>query len=234
MSRSVLITGGNRGIGLAIARALAEDGDRVAVTHRSGEPPEGLYGVRCDVTDTGSVDLAFDQVESEQGPVEVLVANAGITRDGLALGLSDQDFAAVVDTNLMGAFRVARRAAGGMATARRGRMLFLSSTVGLAGSPGQAGYAASKAALIGLARSLAWELGRRNVTVNVLAPGLIETDMISHVSAERKAELIHETALRRAGTPQEVAAVARFLTSDAAGFVSGAVVPVGGGHGMGH
>ncbi|MER5463024.1 SDR family oxidoreductase [Streptomyces sp. NPDC002668] len=232
--RSVLVTGGNRGIGLAIARSLAERGDRVAVTYRTGEPPQGLFGVRCDVTDEKSVDEAFSQVEQEQGPVEVAVANAGITHDRLALAMTDEDFGRVIDTNLMGTFRVARRAATAMATARWGRLLFVASTVGMAGSPGQANYAASKSALIGLARSMAWELGRRKVTVNVLAPGLIETDMITHVSEKRRAELIRETALGRMGTTEEVAQVARFLASDASSFMTGAVVPVGGGHGMGH
>jgi 3-oxoacyl-[acyl-carrier protein] reductase len=232
--RSVLVTGGNRGIGLAIARSLAARGDRVAVTHRTGRPPEGLLSVRCDVTDEKSVEEAFAQVEEVQGPVEIAVANAGITHDRLALAMSDEDFGRVVDTNLMGTFRVARRAAARMATARWGRLLFVASTVGMAGSPGQANYAASKSALIGLARSMAWELGRRNVTVNVLAPGLIETDMITHVSDKRRSELIRETALGRVGTAEEVARVADFLTSDASSFMTGAVIPVGGGHGMGH
>ncbi|MEV8326022.1 3-oxoacyl-ACP reductase FabG [Kitasatospora sp. NPDC056731] len=234
MSRSVLVTGGNRGIGLEVARTFAEAGEKVAVTYRSGEPPAGLFGVRCDVTDPQSVERAFAEVEAQQGPVEVLVANAGATRDMLMLGMSEEDFAAVIETNLMGAFRVARRAAVRMATARWGRVLLVSSTVGMAGSPGQTNYAASKSALIGLARSMCWELGRRNITVNVVAPGLIETDMIAHLTPERRAELVARTALRRPGTAAEVAAVVRFLASEEASFVTGAVVPVGGGHGMGH
>ncbi|MDP9396785.1 MAG: 3-oxoacyl-ACP reductase FabG [Actinomycetota bacterium] len=234
MSRSVLVTGGNRGIGLAIARAFAEGGDAVAVTHRSGEPPEGLYGVRCDITDTGQVEAAFGAVEAQQGPVEVLVANAGITRDQLVLRMPDEDFAAVLDTNLTGAFRCARRASKGMLRLRRGRMVFVSSVVGLTGSAGQTNYAASKAGLVGLARSLARELGSRGITANVVAPGFVETDMTAALGEQRRAEILGSVPLGRYAGPAEVAEVVRFLAGDAAAYITGAVVPVDGGLGMGH
>ncbi|MGH8922551.1 MAG: SDR family NAD(P)-dependent oxidoreductase, partial [Actinomycetes bacterium] len=171
MTRSVLVTGGNRGIGLAVARAFAEAGDKVAITYRSGQPPAGLFGVRCDVTDAAAVRSAFEEVQSQQGAVEVLVANAGITRDVLLLGMSERDFQDVVETNLIGSIRVAKQAAAAMAKARWGRMIFMASTVGFSGSPGQTNYAASKTALVGLARSIAWELGSRKVTANIVAPG---------------------------------------------------------------
>jgi 3-oxoacyl-[acyl-carrier protein] reductase len=234
VSRSVLVTGGNRGIGLAIARGFAEAGDKVAVTYRSGEPPEDLFGVRCDVTDAATVDAAFDEVEAQHGPVEVLVANAGITRDTLLLRMSEADFSAVVDTNLAGSFRVAKRAAKGMLRARRGRLIFISSVVGLLGSAGQANYAASKAGLVGLARSLARELGSRNITANVVAPGFVQTDMTDALGEERKAEIIANVPLGRYATPDEVAKVVQFLAGDAAGYITGAVIPVDGGLGMGH
>jgi 3-oxoacyl-[acyl-carrier protein] reductase len=234
MARSVLVTGGNRGIGLAIARALAADGDAVAVTYRSGEPPEGMYGVRCDVTDTAQVDAAFADVEEHQGPVEVLVANAGVTRDQLVLRMSDEDFAAVLDTNLTGAFRVARRASKGMLRLRRGRLVFISSVVGLTGSAGQVNYAASKAGLVGMARSLARELGSRGITANVVAPGFVETDMTAELGEDRKKEILAAVPLGRYATPDEVAGVVRFLAGDAGAYVTGAVVPVDGGLGMGH
>ena len=232
--RSVLVTGGNRGIGLAIARAFAGDGDRVAVTYRSGPPPDGLLGVRCDVTDTGEVEAAFGEVEQAQGPVEVLVANAGITRDQLVLRMSDEDFAAVLDTNLGGAFRVARRATKGMLRLRRGRLVFISSVVALLGGAGQVNYAASKAALVGLARSLARELGSRGITANVVAPGFIETDMTAGLPEERKKEILAAVPLGRYGSVEEVAGTVRFLASDAGAYVTGAVLPVDGGLGMGH
>lgn len=234
MGRSVLVTGGNRGIGLAIARALAGDGDRVAVTYRTGEPPEGLFGVVCDVTDTASVDAALTAVEAEQGPVEVLVANAGITRDQLLLRMRDDEFTGVLDTNLTGAFRCARRAAKGMLRMRRGRMIFISSVVGLYGGPGQANYAASKAGLVGLARSVTRELAGRGITANVVAPGFIETDMTAVLPDETRDGHAKAIPAGRMGQPEEVANAVRFLASDAAAYISGAVLPVDGGLGMGH
>jgi 3-oxoacyl-[acyl-carrier protein] reductase len=233
-SRSVLVTGGNRGIGLAIARAFAALGDTVAVTYRSGEPPEGLFGVRADVTDDDSLDAAFAAVTEHQGPVEVLVANAGITRDMLTLRMTDEDFTAVVDTNLTGAFRVARRAAKGMLRLRRGRLIFVSSVVGLSGSAGQVNYAASKAGMVGMARSLARELGSRSITANVVAPGFVETDMTAALDDARRAEILTSVPLARYATAEEVAGVVTFLASAEAGYITGAVVPVDGGLGMGH
>ncbi|NED97524.1 3-oxoacyl-[acyl-carrier-protein] reductase [Phytoactinopolyspora alkaliphila] len=234
MSRSVLVTGGNRGIGLAIARAFAEAGDAVTITHRSGEPPEGLSGVLCDVTDAASVEAAFEKVEAEQGPVEVLVANAGITRDTLMLRMSEDDFTDVVDTNLSGAFRVAKRASKGMLRARKGRIVFISSVVGLLGSAGQVNYAASKAGMVGMARSIARELGSRSITANVVAPGFVESDMTASLSEDRKDEILKGIPLGRYASAEEVARVVRWLASDEAAYITGAVVPVDGGLGMGH
>ena len=234
MARSVLVTGGNRGIGLAIARAFAAQGDAVAITYRSGEPPEGLFGVKADVTDDASLDAAFAEVEDHQGPVEVLVANAGITRDTLMLRMTEDDFTAVVDTNLTGAFRVAKRAARGMLRMRTGRLIFISSVVGLSGSAGQVNYAAAKAGLVGLARSLARELGSRGITANVVAPGFVETDMTASLTAERQAEIVGQVPLGRYASPDEVAGVVTFLAGEHAGYITGAVVPVDGGLGMGH
>ncbi|MEU0657785.1 SDR family oxidoreductase [Streptomyces lavendulocolor] len=233
MSRSVLVTGGNRGIGLAVARALADAGDKVAVTYRSGEPPAGLFGVRCDVTDSEAVARAVEEVTIQQGPVEVLVSNAGITRDGLLLSMSEETFGSVVDTNLMGAVRVTQQVVPGMLKARWGRLIYVSSTTGTAGAPGQANYAASKAALIGLARSLAKELGPRNITANTVSPGIIATDMAEGVTGARMKQLLSETALNRTGTPQEVAEVVRFLAGDGSSYVTGANIPVTGGGGVG-
>ena len=232
--RSVLVTGGNRGIGLAIARSFAAAGDRVTVTYRSGEPPEGLTGVRCDVTDPASVDAAFAEVEAAQGPVEVLVANAGVTRDQLILRMPEEDFAAVVETNLAGSWRVAKRAAKGMLRLRRGRVVFISSVVGLLGSAGQSNYAASKAGLVGLARSLARELGSRGITFNVVAPGFVETDMTAALPEDLQQTYKGQIPLGRFASVDEVAGVVRFLASDEAAYVTGAVVPVDGGLGMGH
>jgi 3-oxoacyl-[acyl-carrier protein] reductase len=232
--RSVLVTGGNRGIGLAIARSFAAAGDRVAVTYRTGEPPEGFLGVICDVTDGASVDAAFSAVEEEQGPVEVLVANAGVTRDQLILRMPEQDFAAVVDTNLGGSWRVAQRATKGMLRLKRGRIIFISSVVGLLGSAGQTNYAASKAGLVGLARSLARELGSRSITANVVAPGFVETDMTAELAAELQKSYQAQIPLGRFCSPDEVAAVVRFLAGDAGAYITGAVIPVDGGLGMGH
>jgi len=234
LSRSVLVTGGNRGIGLAIARAFAEAGDKVAVTYRSGEPPEGLFGVKCDITDTEQVDQAFKEVEAEHGPVEVLVANAGVTKDTLLLRMSEEDFTSVLDTNLTGAFRVVKRATKLMMRARKGRVVLISSVVGLTGSPGQANYAASKAGLVGFARSLARELGPRNITVNVVAPGFVDTDMTAVLSDERRAEIVAGVPLGRYADPAEIASTVRFLSSDEAAYITGAVIPVDGGLGMGH
>lgn len=234
MSRSVLVTGGNRGIGLAIARAFAARGDRVAVTHRGTGVPDGLYGVRCDVTDGAQVDAAFSAAEAEHGPVEVVVSNAGANDDTLLLRMSEEQFARVLDTNLTGAYRVAKRAAAKMLRARYGRLIFISSVVGLTGSAGQANYAAAKAGLVGLARSIAREFGARGITANVVAPGFVDTDMTRALPEQRRAEIVGQVPLGRYATVEEVAGVVTFLASDAAAYVTGAVVPVDGGLGMGH
>jgi 3-oxoacyl-[acyl-carrier protein] reductase len=232
--RSVLVTGGNRGIGRAIAEAFAANGDDVAITYRSGQPPDGFLAVRCDVTDPASVDAAFAEVEERQGPVEVLVANAGITKDTLVLRMSEQEWSSVIDTNLTGSFRVAKRAAKGMLRLRRGRIIFISSVVGLLGSAGQVNYAASKAGLVGMARSLARELGSRSITANVVAPGFVETEMTEVLPEEKKAEYKAQIPLQRYATTAEVAAVVTWLASDGGAYVTGAVIPVDGGLGMGH
>ena len=232
--RSVLVTGGNRGIGLAIARALADAGHRVAVTHRSGEPPEGLAGVVCDVTDPASIDAAFTEIEKTQGPIEVLVSNAGITDDTLLLRMSDDTFTRVLDANLTGSYRVAKRAATGMLRKRWGRMIFISSVVGLSGGAGQANYSSSKAGLVGLARSIARELGSRNITANVIAPGFVDTDMTRALPEARRTEIIAQVPLRRYADPSEIASAVVFLASEGAGYITGAVLPVDGGLGMGH
>jgi 3-oxoacyl-[acyl-carrier protein] reductase len=234
VSRSVLVTGGNRGIGRAIAEAFAANGDDVAITYRSGQPPDGFLAVRCDVTDAASVDAAFAEVEERQGPVEVLVANAGITKDTLVLRMSEQEWSSVIDTNLTGSFRVAKRAAKGMLRLRRGRIIFISSVVGLLGSAGQVNYAASKAGLVGMARSLARELGSRSITANVVAPGFVETEMTEVLPEEKKAEYKAQIPLQRYATTAEVAAVVTWLASDGGAYVTGAVIPVDGGLGMGH
>jgi len=234
VGRSVLVTGGNRGIGLAVARAFAEAGDDVAVTYRTGEPPAGLTGVVCDVTDPATVESAFAEVEERQGPVEVLVANAGITRDTLLLRMSDEDWDAVLATNLTGSFRVARRAAKAMLRLRRGRIVFVSSVVGLLGSAGQVNYAASKSGLVGMARSIARELGSRGITANVVAPGFVESDMTGELSPELRERYLGQVPLGRFTTPEEVAAVVRWIAGPEAGYLTGAVIPVDGGLGMGH
>jgi NAD(P)-dependent dehydrogenase (short-subunit alcohol dehydrogenase family) len=234
VGRSVLVTGGNRGIGLAIARRLAAAGDSVTVTSRSGEPVDKLDVVRCDVTDSASVDQAFTVVEQRQGPVEVLVANAGITKDQLLALLSEDAFTEVLDTNLTGAYRTAKRAVKPMMRMRRGRLIFISSVVGLYGSAGQANYAASKAGMVGLARSLARELGSRNITANVVAPGFVHSDMTAVLSEERVKAIKAAVPLARLAEPDEVAGVVEFLASDAAAYITGAVIPVDGGLGMGH
>jgi 3-oxoacyl-[acyl-carrier protein] reductase len=234
VGRSVLVTGGNRGIGRAIAEAFRAAGDDVAITYRSGEPPEGFLAVRCDITDPDAVESAFGEIEEKQGPVEVLVANAGITRDTLLLRMSEQDWADVLDTNLTGTFRVTKRAAKGMLRLRRGRIVLISSVVGMLGSAGQVNYAASKAGLVGMARSLARELGSRGITTNVVAPGFVETEMTEVLPEEKKAEYKAQIPLQRYATVDEVASTVQWLASDGAGYVTGALIPVDGGLGMGH
>ena len=234
MSRSVLVTGGNRGIGRAIAEAFVASGDQVAITHRSGEPPEGMLAVRCDVTDPDSVEAAFTEIEAAHGPVEVLVANAGITADTLVLRMSEDDWGRVIDTNLTGSFRVAKRAAKGMLRLRRGRLIFISSVVGLLGSAGQVNYAASKAGLVGMARSLARELGSRSITANVVAPGFVETEMTAVLPEETQKQYKSQIPLGRFASVDDVASVVHWLGSDDAAYVTGAVIPVDGGLGMGH
>jgi 3-oxoacyl-[acyl-carrier protein] reductase len=234
LARTVLVTGGNRGIGLAIARAFAAQGDTVAVTHRGSGAPGGLFGVKCDITDSEQVEAAFAAVEAEQGPVEVLVANAGITEDTLLLRMSEDQFTRVLDANLTGAFRVAKRASAKMLRARKGRLIFISSVVGLSGSAGQVNYAASKAGLVGMARSIARELGSRSITANVVAPGFVDTDMTAALSEDRKKEILASVPLGRYASPEEVAGVVTWLASDAGAYVTGAVIPVDGGLGMGH
>lgn len=233
VARSVLVTGGNRGIGLATARLLATQGHRVAVTYRS-TPPEGLLAVRCDVTSSDDVDRAFSEVEAAHGPVEVVISNAGITQDGLLLRMSEPAFTEVLDTNLTAAYRVAKRASRAMLKARWGRLVFVSSVVGLSGAAGQVNYAASKSGLIGLSRSLARELGSRGITSNVVAPGYVETDMTAGLPEARREELVRTVPLGRTATADEIAAVIAFLASDGAGYVTGAILPVDGGLGMGH
>jgi 3-oxoacyl-[acyl-carrier protein] reductase len=233
--RIVLITGGSRGIGLACAERFRSLGDHVAVTYHSSPPPDGFFGVKCDVTDTAQVDAAFAAVEAEfGGPVEILVSNAGVTRDTLLLRMSEDDFASVIDANLTAAYRVTKRAARGMLKARRGRIVLMSSVVGLLGAAGQANYAASKAGLVGLARSLARELGSRSITVNVVAPGPVATDMTASLGEDRMAQIVAAVPLARAATPEEIAGVVAFLASADAAYITGAVIPVDGGLGMGH
>jgi 3-oxoacyl-[acyl-carrier protein] reductase len=234
MSRVVLITGGSRGIGLACAQRFAALGDKVAVTYNSSPPPSEFFGVKCDVTDTAQVDAAFKAVEEHFGPVEILVSNAGITKDTLLLRMSETDFSSVVDANLTAAFRVVKRATQGMLKARKGRIILMSSVVGLLGSAGQANYAASKAGLVGFARSLARELGSRSITVNVVAPGPVATDMTAALSEDRMKELTSAVPLNRVATPDEIAGVVAFLASSDGGYITGAVIPVDGGLGMGH
>jgi NAD(P)-dependent dehydrogenase (short-subunit alcohol dehydrogenase family) len=234
LARTVLVTGGNRGIGLAIAQAFAKQGDRVAVTHRGSGAPDGLFGVQCDITDSAAVDAAFTTIEKELGPVEVLVANAGITDDTLLLRMSEEQFGRVVDTNLTGSFRVAKRASSKMLRAKWGRIVFISSVVGLYGGPGQVNYAESKAGLVGMARSITRELGSRNITANVVAPGFIDTEMTDVLSDARKEEILKAIPAGRLASPDEVAQTVVFLAGDQAAYINGAVIPVDGGLGMGH
>jgi len=232
--RTVLVTGGNRGIGRAVASRLHADGHRVAVTHRGSGAPDGLFGVHCDVTNPDSVDAAFTAVEAEYGPVEVVVANAGTTEDTLLMRMKDEQFTRVLDANLTGAFRVARRASRGMLRARFGRLVFIGSVVGQSGTAGQVNYASSKAGLIGMARSLTRELGSRNITANVVAPGFIETDMTAGLDDKTQEMAVAAIPLGRKGSAEDVAGVVSFLAGDDAGYISGAVIPVDGGMGMGH
>lgn len=234
MSRVVLITGGSKGIGLACAQHFANLGDKVAITYNSTKPSDDFFSVKCDVTSQADVDAAFAAVEEKFGAVQVLVANAGITKDLLLLRMNEIDFTSVIDANLTGAYRVCKRAIQGMLRARSGRVIFMSSVVGLLGSAGQANYAASKAGLVGLARSLARELGSRSITVNVVAPGPVETDMTAALTDEQRTKMIDAVPLGRTATPQEIAAVVAFLASQDAGYITGAVIPVDGGLGMGH
>lgn len=234
MSRVVLITGGSRGIGLACAQKFASLGDKVAVTYNSSPPPPEFFGVKCDVTNPDEVEAAFAAVEEHFGPVEVLVSNAGITKDTLLLRMSESDFASVLDANLTAAFRVVKRATPKMLKARSGRIILMSSVVGLLGSAGQANYAASKAGLVGFARSLARELGSRSITVNVVSPGPVATDMTAALGEERLKELTSAVPLQRMATPEEIAGVVAFLAGPDGGYITGAVIPVDGGLGMGH
>jgi NAD(P)-dependent dehydrogenase (short-subunit alcohol dehydrogenase family) len=231
--RVVLVTGGNRGIGLAIARSFADEGDRVAITYRA-EPVDRFLSVRCDVTSAEEVDAAFGEIEARLGPVEVLVSNAGLNADQLLLSMKEDAWTRVIDANLSGAYRVARRATSRMIRARQGRIIFISSVVALTGSPGQTNYAASKAGLIGLARSLAREIAGRGVTVNVVTPGFVQTDMTAALPESRQAEIMKQVPMGRMATPGEVASAVTWLASEAAGYVTGAVIPVDGGLGMGH
>lgn len=233
-ARTVLVTGGNRGIGFAIAEEFITNGHRVAVTSRSGNGPAGCLTVRADVTEASSIDAAFTEIEETLGPVEVVVANAGITRDSLLMRMSEEDFTSVIDTNLSGAFRVVKRAARGMLKARFGRIVLISSVVGLYGSAGQVNYSAAKSGLIGLARSVTRELGSRGITANVVAPGFIETDMTAELPESQQAQYKRSIPAGRFATPSEVARVVTWLAGDDAAYISGAVIPVDGGLGMGH
>jgi len=231
--RVVLVTGGNRGIGLAIAESFRDGGDTVAVTYRD-KPVEGYLSVQCDVTSPEEIERAFGEIEDQVGAVEVLVSNAGMNADQLLLSMKEEAWRSVIDANLNGAYRVARRATPKMIRARRGRIIFISSVVGMTGSPGQTNYAATKAGLIGLARSLAREIGGRGVTVNVVAPGFVATDMTAQLSEARQAQILEQVPMKRMASPSEVASLVRFLASDEAGYITGAVVPVDGGLGMGY
>lgn len=232
--RTVLVTGGNRGIGRAIAEEFVRQGHRVAVTVRSGEGPAGTLSVVADVTDSASLDAAFAEVEEKLGAVEILVANAGITRDTLLMRMTDEDFEAVANTNLNGVFRVVRRASLGMIKKKFGRIILIGSVVGLLGSAGQVNYSSTKSALVGMARSITREIGSRNITANVVAPGFIDTDMTAALAEEQQAEYKKRIPVGRFASPQEVARVVAWIASDDAAYISGAVIPVDGGLGMGH
>ncbi|TWP46771.1 SDR family oxidoreductase [Lentzea tibetensis] len=234
MGRSVLVTGGNRGIGLAIAKAFLAQGDKVAVTHRGSGAPEGMLGVKCDVTSSAEIDAAFAEVEAAHGPVEVLVANAGITDDTLLLRMSEEQFTRVLDANLVGAFRFAQRASKGMLRKKFGRIVFISSVVGLSGGAGQVNYAASKAGMVGMARSITAELGSRNITANVVAPGFITTDMTAELPDAVRDGVLKRIPAGRYGSVEDIAKAVTFLAADDSGYINGAVLPVDGGLGMGH
>ena len=229
-----LVTGGNRGIGLAIATALQEAGHRVVITYRSGTPPTGFDAVQMDVTNSESVDLAFTKIESEIGQPEIIVANAGITKDTLVLRMTDEDFESVIDANLTGAFRVAKRATKGLLKLRRGRLIFIGSVVGGVGAAGQVNYSASKSGLVGMARSFSRELGSRGITANVVAPGFVETDMTAELDEKRRSEIAAQVPLGRFCSAQEIADVVAFIASAKASYITGAIIPVDGGLGMGH
>lgn len=233
-TRIVFVTGGNRGIGLSIARSFASGGDLVIVSYRSGGAPEGLVGVQMDVTNQESVNAAFAEIEEKYGVVDVLIANAGITRDGLTMRMSEADFTEVVETNLTGAFRTAQKAIIPMMKQRNGRVIFIGSVVGLLGSAGQVNYAATKSGLVGMARALAREYGSRGLTFNVIAPGFVETDMTAELNSTLREKYIGQIPLGRFCTPEEVAAVVKFIASPEASYITGAVIPVDGGMGMGH
>lgn len=234
MSRVVVVSGGNRGIGAAIASSFVAQGDKVVVLSRSGECPEGATGIKCDVSSTDSVEAAFDSLEAEFGPAEVVIANAGVTKDTLLMRMSDADIDTVLNTNLFGAIRIARRASKSMLKQRKGHLIFIGSVVGLLGSAGQVNYAASKSGLVGVARSIARELGPRGITANVIAPGFVDTDMTSVLSEEQRKTIVASVPLGRYASTEEIASVAVFLASDSASYVTGAVIPVDGGLGMGH
>ncbi|WP_237202709.1 beta-ketoacyl-ACP reductase [Rothia endophytica] len=233
-TQTVLVTGGNRGIGKAIATEFKNAGYNVAITYRSGDAPEDFFAVKADVTDAASIDAAFKEVEAKFGPIGVIIANAGITKDTLLIRMSEDDFTSVIDTNLTGAFRVAQRATKGMLKNKRGRIIFISSVSGLYGNPGQVNYSASKAGLVGMARSITRELGSRNITANVIAPGFIKTDMTDALTDDLKKQYTDAIPARRFAEPKEIADVALFLAGEGAGYISGAVIPVDGGLGMGH
>ena len=229
-----LVTGGNRGIGLAIARSLQSEGHRVVITYRSGTPPEGFDAVQMDVTDGQSVESAFAKIESEIGQPEIIVANAGITKDTLVMRMTDEDFESVIDANLTGAFRVAKRATKGLLKLKRGRLIFVGSVVGSVGAAGQVNYSASKSGLVGMARSFARELGTRGITANVIAPGFVETDMTSSLDEKRRSDIAAQVPLGRFCSAEEIAEVVSFIASSKASYITGAIIPVDGGLGMGH